>query len=295
MSFFDGGGFTSTLSASEFALLSELGPEPIAQVLGTSVYQVGWQYLPPAAQWNNDLFHYLETVSDAWNEARRGALDRLRDEASSLGADAVVGVTLRRGKGDWMRRTVDFLASGTAIRLSGSTRGSGQDPALSNLSVQDYWKLIHGGSSPAGVVAASAVCFVSQGLARRWRRRMSVTRNQELIEFSDGFSATRHAALTEIRGQARIVGARGVVGASFEYEIDRAKIAIRAAGTLSTSASVDTIATLTSSGVMMPWSGSAIKRAGVVFTVHLVGTAIRRNQPGDLPAPEMILRLGATT
>src|SRR6202020_3407082 len=62
-----GGLFSSTLSVREFALLTDLGPQPLAQVLGTSVCQVGWRYLPAEAQWaGRDLFCELGVVSQAW-------------------------------------------------------------------------------------------------------------------------------------------------------------------------------------------------------------------------------------
>ncbi len=40
--------FTSSLTVAGFAMLDRLGPRPLAQVLGASVHQVGWQFLPPA-------------------------------------------------------------------------------------------------------------------------------------------------------------------------------------------------------------------------------------------------------
>ena len=60
-------------------------------------------------------------LSDAWNLARRRALDRLREEARQVGADAVVGVHLRHGDQDFGKRTIDYVVTGTAIRLPGST------------------------------------------------------------------------------------------------------------------------------------------------------------------------------
>src|SRR6516164_7777798 len=42
----NGSMFTSGLSVNEFALLGRLGPQPLAQVMGASVVQAGWQYLP---------------------------------------------------------------------------------------------------------------------------------------------------------------------------------------------------------------------------------------------------------
>ena len=51
-----GGLFTSTLSVGEFAALAELGCVPLGQVFGVSVYQGGWQYLAPEAQWGGEVF-----------------------------------------------------------------------------------------------------------------------------------------------------------------------------------------------------------------------------------------------
>jgi hypothetical protein len=42
----EGALFASALSVNEFALLDRIGPRPLAQVLGASVYKVGRQYLP---------------------------------------------------------------------------------------------------------------------------------------------------------------------------------------------------------------------------------------------------------
>ena len=38
-----GGLFTSDLSVGEFALLRAIGLRPLAQVMGSSIYHVGWQ------------------------------------------------------------------------------------------------------------------------------------------------------------------------------------------------------------------------------------------------------------
>lgn len=106
--------FTTGLSVNEFALLDRLGPRPLAQVMGASVVRTGWQYLPalPAAkvvmtpamqrgfgpsvtglmldsgytepspaqvrnyQWHTSVVCQLDVLTDAWNLARRRALDR---------------------------------------------------------------------------------------------------------------------------------------------------------------------------------------------------------------------------
>src|SRR5579885_1489170 len=111
--------FTSGLSVNEFALLERMGPQPLAQVMGASVVRTGWQYLPaldPAPvvvprgrmgsyaptssgyqlnnaytepsmaqvrsyKWHATVVCELDTLTDAWNLARRRALDRLTEEA----------------------------------------------------------------------------------------------------------------------------------------------------------------------------------------------------------------------
>ena len=292
--------FSSTLSVNEFALLTELGPQPIAQVLGASVHQIGWQYLPPDAQWaGSDLFCQMYSVSQAWGEARRTAFARLRDEAQLVSADAVVGVRLRRGVHDWARHSVDFLVNGTAIRIPRADSESKPEPVLSDLSVQDYWKLRGGGWGPAGLVAATAVFFVSQGSRTRWRRRLSAMRNQELIEFSDAFSAARRAVVADLRGQAAAAKAGGIVGVSFEYQLAPGKFVVAGVGRSATGLGTAPVTvggvgpgTLALGGGQLVQSRGTDKREGTVITMHAAGTAIRRESAVARRPPDPTLSLG---
>jgi uncharacterized protein YbjQ (UPF0145 family) len=282
------GMFTSTLSVNEFALLTDLGPQPIAQVLGASVYQVGWQNLPPEAQWaGQDFSGQLFTISQAWGEARRLAFDRLREEARVVGAHSVVGVRLARGEHDWARRAVDFVVSGTAIRMPGPDPAANRPVLLSDLSGQDYWRLSAGGWEPAGLLATTSVMFVSQGRGTRWRRRTSVMSNQEIHEFSDGFSTARRSAVADLRAQARSASAEGVVGISLHYEMSRGNFTVIGRQQTSSGLSPTTIGM----GGDMARRGDD-KRSGLVFTVHAVGTAIRRSKGVSGSKRTMMVNLG---
>jgi uncharacterized protein YbjQ (UPF0145 family) len=213
----DGSLFTSGLSVDEFALLGHVGPRPLAQVLGASVMHVGGQYLPAlppyvkrfaspyeypydepsfgqrrAYQWHDTVVCELDTISHAWSEVRRLALNRLSEEALQVGADAVVGVHLTRGEHDWAKGTIDYLLSGTAIRAPGSTQQSW--PLLSDLSVQEYWRLHGAGYAPAGLIAATAAVFVSASRSTRLQRARSIRANQELEELSHGFQLARESS-----------------------------------------------------------------------------------------------------
>ncbi len=282
--------FSSTLSANEFALLSELGPQPLAQVMGTSVYQVGWQYLPPSAQWGTSNFHSrLDVVDQAWNAARALAFGRLIEEARSVGADAVVAVELRRGEHEWARRSVDYLVSGTAIRMPDGQRAVGRDPLLSDLSVQDYWKLVRGGWAPSGLLAATAVFFVSQGFSTRFARRASFFRNQHLSEFSDGFGAARRAVVDDLRLQARDHGADGVVGVTLDYRLERRTIRVMRVQ----QRTGVTVGTIGLAGGAVPQAGGSDSRDGIVFTVHAVGTGVRRTTSGSADLTPTMINVGA--
>ena len=175
----DGSLFTSGLSVNEFALLDRLGPRPLAQVMGASVIRPGWQYLPalppgeivtfgpwysstmPARpwqapftepslaqvrnyQWRAEVICELDVLADAWNTARRRALDRLREEALQVGGDAVVGVRLRHGQHDLGKRTIEYVVTGPR---SGYLTPGTPAPTLSDVSVQDYWRLHAGDTS----------------------------------------------------------------------------------------------------------------------------------------------------
>lgn len=72
-----GGSFTSDLSVSAFALCHRLGLTPVAQVMGSSIYQVGYQSSTWPMMMGGSVLTELDTLSDAWNEVRRRALNRL--------------------------------------------------------------------------------------------------------------------------------------------------------------------------------------------------------------------------
>ncbi|HEX3343853.1 MAG TPA: hypothetical protein VHS09_04735, partial [Polyangiaceae bacterium] len=93
--------FTSDLSVNEFVLARDAGCQPIAQLMGSSIYHIGQipDYKGKTAE--------LTIISDGHRVSRRRALARLWREAVLVGADAVIGIKLRdrmitmgaRGKG----------------------------------------------------------------------------------------------------------------------------------------------------------------------------------------------------
>lgn len=316
----EGSLFTSGLSVNEFALLDSLGPKPLAQVMGASVVRIGWQYLPPLPpgmnlisgwyqparvdprvtrpseaspaqvrnyQWHTEVVCELDATTEAWNLARRRALDRLRQEALEVGADAVVGVHLRRSDHDLGKRTIEYVVTGTAVRLPGGPGAS--SPVLTDVSVQDYWRLHHAGHEPVGFVATTAAVFASPSRGTRVRRTRTTTRNQELSELSDGFHVAREAVRTRLAGQVSDANGLGAVGVEFAHSVHREKLSVGSS-----------LQTLDRRGwhrgpLGLPYRVTGRgdpERKGWVITMHAAGTAIRR-RPDGKPAPvKTTMRLG---
>src|SRR5207253_386841 len=241
------GFFTSDLSVGEFALVHALGLRPISQVMGSSIYHVGWQQRPGSyTGWQpGGVSQELTVVSEAWNTARLRAFARLEQEAKLVGADAVVGVHVTRGQHDWAAGAIEYVAVGTAVRAHGVERG--ERPAVSDLSGQDTWKLWQAGYRPLGVVGASTVHYVVPGWSTQQASGYwSSWANQELRDFTRGVYDARETALGRMTAEARKIGAAGVVGVSIGHQIEQRE------------------------------AGGGSGRRDLVVTFHVLGTAIGR-------------------
>jgi uncharacterized protein YbjQ (UPF0145 family) len=223
-----GGFFTSDLSVSEFALVDAVGLRPCAQVMGSSIYHIGWQQRPGAfGMQMGGISTELSVVSQAWNTARLRAFARLEQEAKLVRADAVVGVRLTIGRHDWAAGSIEYVAVGTAVRnVSGD---HAERPAVTDLSGQDFWKLWQAGHRPLGVVGASTVHYVVAGFATQMTQSgfSSSWVNQELTDFTRGVYDARETALGRMTAEAQQQGAAGVVGVSISHEFQQRETAGR--------------------------------------------------------------------
>jgi uncharacterized protein YbjQ (UPF0145 family) len=267
----------------------------------------GWQYAPPPGQTNAYLMRFteasiqqllaynwhvevvceLDELTGAWNLVRRRALARLSDEAREVGADAVVGVQLSRSDHHLGLRTIECVVTGTAIR-DPDGEGFGDEPLLTDLSVQDYWRLRQAGFAPLGLTASTSVVFASPPLKRRLERVRTVHRNQELTELGAGFQLARSTVRRELGEQVWALGADSVVGVDLRHEVHRDKLELA-----SSLGSPDRRGWhLGRFGIPYRVSGRAdAARDGWVITMHGAGTAIARRAE-SLPAPEPQIRMG---
>ncbi len=132
---------SSDLSTNEFALTRNVGYQPLSQVMGSSIYQVGWQYTRTYASYPSET--ELTTISQAHMRAAQLALSRLGKEAVLLKAHGVIGVRLITRDYEWGNKMLEYTAIGTAIRLPNTPLP--QRPFLSDLSGQEFWTLLQAG------------------------------------------------------------------------------------------------------------------------------------------------------
>jgi uncharacterized protein YbjQ (UPF0145 family) len=259
-------GFTSGLSVADFALCREAGVRPVAQVMGSSVYQVGWQNYPWTSGWQASGTGFeLETISEAWNRARALALGRLAEEAELAGCHAVVDVTFADRRHEFLGDEIEILVNGTAVVLDGEPPVQGQ-PVLSDLSLPDFVLLRRAGYDPVGVVAATSVVYLVPGAqTQRLTGLLQLTQpNQELTDYTAGLYAAREQALARANQEAWRSGATAVVGLSLDQHIAVREVEQR---------------------------GS--KREDLIVTFHVIGTGIVQRGEHRPLQPRTVVRQGA--
>jgi uncharacterized protein YbjQ (UPF0145 family) len=238
----------SALEVNEFAAISRVGFQPVGQVLGAAVYNVGdtggeecpyglqvyrgegtRAYAPPgpggvrigrrqkpAGAAAIGSAHALVSVL---YQARRAAISRMTTECAALGGHGIIGVTLTVGPfGD--DDTLEFRAIGTAIRAPGvSTRGK---PFASDLSGQDFTKLVAHGWIPVGLALGVAVGYRHDDWLTAGQTRWTAG-NVEVEGYTNLVRQMRTDARNELELDLIRMGAEGVVVREMETRISRRK------------------------------------------------------------------------
>ena len=207
------GVFTSDLSVSEYVLLGEAGFEPLGFVVGSSIYHVGLQ----VSRWGRN--QELQVLTQAMYSAREFAMVRMRAEADHLGADGIVGVQLRMQMYAWGQSCLEFVATGTAVRHltgQGAHRAPDGRAFTSDLSAQDFFRLLAAGAVPVAFVLGTCVYHVAhQGVIQTLRQ---AGQNQEMMRFTQGVYEARELALGRMQAEAAQVGSSGIVGVTVEVK-----------------------------------------------------------------------------
>jgi uncharacterized protein YbjQ (UPF0145 family) len=257
--------FTSDLSAKEYAVAHASGLTPIAQIMGSSVVQHGWQNYG----WSSYQGGIAEMPSFAapWNLSRQRSFDRLRQEAQFAGADAVIGIEMTAKAFLGEQSNVEYVVFGTAVRENTPGPRTGAEPRMCALSGQDVVKLRRIGAETVGVIGHTSVVCVALSMAAN-QMMGSWWGNQELVEVTQGVYAARQLAMDEVRRQAGAAGANEMVISTLTHGVDHHE-----------------------------YERTGYNQHVFIVSMHVLGTAIilgaHEPHPAPLGVPVMSINLGA--
>ncbi len=198
------GAWGSALTSDEFAAIRGAGFEPVGQVFGAAVYDAGAVSAADCPGTGPGSFGPLVR---AMYQARHAAIDRMTDECARLGGHGVVGVRLSRGT--FFLGGLEFTAMGTAVRASGADRGP-PVPFTSDLSGQDFAKLVTAGWVPAGLALGIAIGARHDDRATIRQARWT-SGNAEVAAWTELVIQARHDARRQLERDVGRLGADGVV------------------------------------------------------------------------------------
>ena len=238
------GTWGSALTSDEFAAIRSVGFEPVGQVLGAAVYNIGYTggYNCPGA-WGYGYgsggvipartvtqvssrggFGSFAPLVQAMYQARHKALDRMTTECEELGGHGVVGVLLTIGS--FPAGGLEFKAIGTAIRAPGvppvsawaKGRKGRRRAFTSDLSGQDFAKLIMKGWVPAGLALGISIGSRHDDWLTVGQTRWGAG-NAEVVGFTELVNDARHDARLQLERDVERLGGEGVVIATMEMNV----------------------------------------------------------------------------
>jgi uncharacterized protein YbjQ (UPF0145 family) len=182
----------------------------------------------------------------------------MRQEAKLVGASAVVGVRLKRAEYEWSSDTIEYTSVGTAVHVQGAPPAD--EPALTTLSGEDFWKLLQGGYGAAGVAAGNCVFYqVGWNTANMNSIWSGGWANREVSDLSQGVRHARYLAQRNLQSEASILGAEGVVGVTIDQRQEDREVEMQ----------------------------NEVTRTDMIFTFLTMGTAISRLKH---PRPEYAIK-----
>ena len=216
------GTWGSALSTEEFAAIRSAGFEPAGQVLGAAVFNIGYTggygcsgvwsggFMGAAAArtevssgggWGS-----FRPLAQAMYAARRTAIGRMTEECAALGGHGIVGVSLTIGS--FPAGGMEFRAIGTAVRGQGAP--APPRPFSSDLSGQDFAKLIMAGWVPAGLALGISIGSRHDDWVTRQASYWGAG-NQEVPGYTELVNAVRHDARVQLQADVARIGGTGVV------------------------------------------------------------------------------------
>jgi uncharacterized protein YbjQ (UPF0145 family) len=202
------GATSSDLTVDEAINVHQAGYEPRGLVSGICIFR---PYAFGAYASMSESTE-LTAMSGAMHEARTVAMRRLREQATRVGGEGVVGVRLSVESNP---REFRFSAIGTAIspRAGAGNSKHATGPAgvfTSDLSGKDFTLLTAAGYQVLGMVMGVCVYHVARQAIGAWFQNQ--TKNVELDLITRALYDSRELAMGRMQDEALGLGAQGVVG-----------------------------------------------------------------------------------
>ncbi len=214
-----GGAWTSLLSAPAAAGLEVAGFDPVGEVMGSMVQRIGWSgyFGCGSTGWYGagsrtissgrdpqvGFAPYAHALENGWGTA----IGRMVTEASTIGADGIVGIRLSQstiGSGS----VREFTAIGTGVKARSVTRP--RRVFSTHLPGQDVAKLVLAGWMPTDLVLGIAVGIRHDDWNTRQQRTWSAG-NVEIGAYTELINQTRADARMLFGRHVKATGAEGAV------------------------------------------------------------------------------------
>jgi uncharacterized protein YbjQ (UPF0145 family) len=208
-----GSAATSFLGYSSFALLDQMGFEPIGAVIGMSIVHIGGIQV---AGWKTP--RELDVYSGAIMLGIDNALRRLRDEAAIVGADGIHLKTMVQ-RSNIGGEEHEYRVSGTALRFRpkpGAMRARDGGPFVNVVTPTILYQMMKRGWLPTTIAYGACVYHVPH---RTLRQTLTQTfQNVEVPIFTESWYTARETALGRMQTKLEHSGSELVQGVTVEEE-----------------------------------------------------------------------------
>jgi uncharacterized protein YbjQ (UPF0145 family) len=216
---------SSLLSVRAAVSIDSVGFDPVGEVMGAAVMQLGWtgtagcgHYLGAGAakvygsnsQWGG-FGPYIKVVLAGY----RLAMSRLVAEAAAMHADGIVGIKIAtRHLGD---DDHEYTAMGTAVRARSRVRPD--QPFTTDLDGPDVTALLIGGWVPVSLEIAMEMAIRHDDGVTRSQESFRSRTNVEISGHTELAQYVRNAVRQRLASQVRSSGADGLVVSRFDFSI----------------------------------------------------------------------------
>jgi uncharacterized protein YbjQ (UPF0145 family) len=218
--------FSSSADGQELYCQIDAGFRPIKFVFGNVAYSIG------VGGGIGGAFKSLQRgeipqYSEIFNKTRHLALERIRNEARTAGANAVVGI---RTSIIPFRGMQEMVMIGTASHHPALPEQYSQTPVTSDLTNEEMWNMIHMGYVPIQLLLGVSV--YSLGLVGGITAAFKSLGRGEISELTSLIYEARENAIARMATDAQACGADDVVGIKTNvYQLGSGIIEFMAIGT----------------------------------------------------------------